>query len=68
MKIKVQKNSFSILNKYNIHEEDLFTEYENEAKGKRNYYDILGIAFDAKSDEIKEAFRNWLLNIIPIKT
>jgi hypothetical protein len=22
------------LNKYNIHEEDLFTEYENEAKGQ----------------------------------
>ena len=45
------------LNKYNIHEEDLFTEYENETKEQRTYYDILGIAFDAKSDEIKEAFR-----------
>ena len=55
------------LNKYNIHEEDLFTEYENEAKGKHNYYDILGIAFDAKSDEIKEAFRKLAIEYHPDK-
>ena len=55
------------LNKYNIHEEDLFSEYENEAKGKHNYYDILGIAFDAKSDEIKEAFRKLAIEYHPDK-
>ena len=55
------------LNKYNIHEEDLFTEYENETKEQRTYYDILGIAFDAKSDEIKEAFRKLAIEYHPDK-
>jgi hypothetical protein len=47
------------LGKYNIHEEDIYADFENQAKGQNNYYDILGIAFDADADEIKEAFRNW---------
>lgn len=55
------------LNKYNIHEEDLFSEYENEAIKQRSYYDILGIAFDAKSDEIKEAFRKLAIEYHPDK-
>ena len=55
------------LNKYNIHEEDLFSEYENEANKQRSYYDILGIAFDAKSDEIKEAFRKLAIEYHPDK-
>jgi Bacteroides conjugation system ATPase, TraG family len=55
------------LNKYNIHEEDLFSEYENEVNKQRNYYDILGIAFDAKSDEIKEAFRKLAIEYHPDK-
>ena len=55
------------LNKFNIHEEDLFTEYENETKEQRTYYDILGIAFDAKSDEIKEAFRKLAIEYHPDK-
>lgn len=55
------------LNKYNIHEEDLFSEYENEVKGRNNYYDILSIAFDAKSDEIKEAFRKLAIEYHPDK-
>lgn len=55
------------LNKYNIHEEDLYTEYENEANKQRSYYDILGIAFDAKSDEIKEAFRKLAIEYHPDK-
>ena len=48
------------LGKYNIHEEDIFSEYENEMKEQNTYYDILGIAFDAKSEEIKEAGRKLL--------
>ena len=55
------------LNKYNIHEEDLFTEYENETKEQHTYYDILGIPFDAKSDEIKEAFRKLAIEYHPDK-
>ena len=55
------------LNKFNIHEEDLFTEYENETKEQRTYYDILGIPFDAQSDEIKEAFRKLAIEYHPDK-
>lgn len=55
------------LNKYNIHEEELLTEYENECNKQRTYYDILGIAFDAKSDEIKEAFRKLAIEYHPDK-
>ena len=55
------------LNKYNIHEEDVFSEYESEANRQRNYYDILGIAFDAQSEEIKEAFRKLAIEYHPDK-
>ena len=53
--------------KYNIHEEDIFAEYENEITEQRTYYDILGIAFDAGSDEIKEAFRKLAIEYHPDK-
>ena len=48
------------LGKYNIHEADIYAEYENESNGKRTYYDILGITFDASSDEVKDAGRKLL--------
>ncbi len=48
------------LGKYNIHESDIYTEYENESSRKHTYYDVLGIAFDASSDEIKDAGRKLL--------
>ena len=48
------------LGKYNIHEEDIFSEFENEMSGQNSYYDILGIPFDANSEEIKEAGRKLL--------
>ncbi|WP_292009675.1 TraG family conjugative transposon ATPase [Chryseobacterium sp.] len=48
------------LDKYNIHEEDIYTEFENETTVQRTYYDVLGIAFDATSDEVKEAGRKLL--------
>lgn len=48
------------LNKYNIHEEDIYAQQENESKGQRTYYDILEIAFNASSEEIKEAGRKLL--------
>ena len=57
---KTSEELILYLGKYNIHEEDLFTEYENGAKRQHNYYDILGITFDASSDEIKEAGRKLL--------
>lgn len=48
------------LNKYNIHEEDIYAEYENETQVQRTYYDILGIPFNADSNEVKEAGRKLL--------
>jgi type IV secretory pathway VirB4 component len=57
---KTSEELILYLSKYNIHEDDLFSEYENEAKGQYTYYDILGITFDASSDEIKEAGRKLL--------
>lgn len=48
------------LNKYNIHEEDIYAQYQNESRGKRTFYEILEIAFDASSEEIKEAGRKLL--------
>ena len=48
------------LNKYNIHEEDIYAEHESEVKGQRTYYDVLEIAFNATSEEIKEAGRKLL--------
>lgn len=55
------------LNKYNIHEEDIISDFENQSNGQNNYYDILGIAFDAGSDEIKEAFRKLAIEYHPDK-
>lgn len=48
------------LSKYNIHEEDISAEYEKENQTQRTYYDVLGIPFNADSDEIKEAGRKLL--------
>ncbi|MFT3919987.1 TraG family conjugative transposon ATPase [Cloacibacterium sp.] len=48
------------LGKYNIHEEDIYAQYENEVNGQHTYYDVLGIAFDASPDEVKEAGRKLL--------
>ena len=40
------------LGKYNIHQEDIYAQYENEVNGQHTYYDVLGIAFDASPDEV----------------
>ncbi|PZU24746.1 MAG: conjugal transfer protein TraG [Chryseobacterium sp.] len=57
---KTSEELILYLNKYNIHEEDVFAEYESEVQEQRTYYDILGIAFDASPDEVKEAGRKLL--------
>ena len=47
------------LQKYNIHEEDISSEFENENDAK-TYYDILGIPFDATTQEVKEKGRKLI--------
>ena len=64
---KTSEELILYLSKYNIYENDLFSEYENEARGQHTYYDILGIAFNASSDEIKEAGRKLLKYYYPDK-
>ena len=49
------KNSQDLLNhlqKYNIHEDDIVSDYENDLKKEESYYDILGIPFDATEEDI----------------
>lgn len=50
------------LGKFNIHEEDIFAEYESQLKKDPNYYDILELPFDATSDQIRDNGRK-LINI-----
>ncbi len=45
----------------------LFQILRSQSNGQYNYYDILGIAFDAGSDEIKEAFRKLAIEYHPDK-
>lgn len=57
------KNSeelFQYLRKYNIHEDDILSDYENEVKENQSYYDILEIAFDATTDAIREKGRKMI--------
>lgn len=53
---------FHYLRKYNIHEEDIHSDFERESKEAETYYDILQIPFNATSEEIREEGRK-LINI-----
>lgn len=57
---KTSEELILYLIKYNIHEEDIYAQYENEVNEQRTYYDVLGIAFNASSEEIKDAGRRLL--------
>lgn len=48
------------LKKYNIDEEEIEREFEEQFKASETYYDILGISFDAPSEEIKETGRKLI--------
>lgn len=48
------------LGKYNIHEEDIFAEYEDQLKKAPNYYDILELPFDATPDQIRDNGRKLI--------
>lgn len=57
---KTSEELILYLNKYNIHEEDIYAQYESEANERRTYYDVLEIAFNASTEEIKDAGRRLL--------
>ena len=58
---KTSEELILYLNKYNIHEEDIYSSTSMTGAGfEQSYYDILGIAFDASSEEIKDAGRRLL--------
>jgi len=64
---KTSEELILYLNKYNIHEDDIYSEFEKEGKRERTYYDILEIPFDASADEIKVAGRELLKSHHPDK-
>jgi type IV secretory pathway VirB4 component len=50
---KSSEELFHYLRKYNIHEEDIYADYESEIKGNQNFYDVLEISFDATTEDIR---------------
>jgi type IV secretory pathway VirB4 component len=64
---KTSEELILYLSKYNIHEEDVYAAYEEQSRGQHTYYDVLGIAFDAGFDEVKEAFRKLAIEYHPDK-
>ena len=54
------------LEKYNVHEEDIISELKEESQSK-NYYQILGISFDATTEEIKKEGRKLIAEAHPDK-
>ena len=57
---KSSEELFQYLRKYNIHEEDIVAEYENDLKENQNYYDVLEIAFDATAIDIRDQGRKLI--------
>ena len=55
------------LEKHNIHEENIYADQSSGYGFEESYYDILGIPFNAGSDEIKEAGRKLLKRYHPDK-
>ncbi|MDV2442577.1 conjugal transfer protein TraG [Elizabethkingia anophelis] len=53
------------LEKYNIDEEELYTDFEAEFEKPKTYYDILGIPMDASSQEIRTTGRKLISKYHP---
>lgn len=65
---KTSEQLILYLNKYNIHEEDIHTDWPAPGGGfDSSYYDILGLPFDASADLIKETGRKLLKSYHPDK-
>lgn len=48
------------LKKYNIYEDELYRDFEESKEKEKTYYDILGIPFDATTEQIKTAGRKLI--------
>ena len=57
---KSSEELFQYLRKYNIHEEDIVAEHENDLEENQNYYDVLEIAFDATATDIRDQGRKLI--------
>ncbi|NML56798.1 TraG family conjugative transposon ATPase [Chryseobacterium cheonjiense] len=64
---KTSEELILYLNKYNIHEEDIHSDRSSTESSEKSYYDILGLPFDASSDQIKETGRKLLKSYHPDK-
>jgi len=64
---KTSEELILYLNKYNIHEEDIHSDWSSTESYEKSYYDILGLPFDASSDQIKETRRKLLKSYHPDK-
>lgn len=55
------------LNKFNVDQDSIFTDFEKENSNNGTYYDVLGLPFDAPTDEIKDVGRELLKSYHPDK-
>lgn len=51
---------FDYLKKYNIHEEDIINDFQNDIKINPNYYDLLELSFDASAEVVREQGRKMI--------
>lgn len=51
---------FNYLKKYNIHEEDIFNDYESNVRNNPNFYDLLELSSDASAETIREQGRKMI--------
>lgn len=64
---KTSRELILYLSKYNIYEDELYAEFENQFSENENFYNILGIPMNAKSIDIKKAFRKLAVQYHPDK-
>ena len=64
---KTSRELILYLNKYNIYEDELYADFENQFRENESYYHILGIPMTAEKDEIKKAFRRLAIQYHPDK-